>query len=117
MSVKLRLARIGKKHAPIFRIVAIDSRKNRDSDYLENLGTYNPQTGEYTQFHAERIDAWLEKGAVPTDSVKKLYSRFKKGVQPKAKATSHIAKPAPKVEEPVVEVEEKVEATAEAEAK
>jgi small subunit ribosomal protein S16 len=78
MAVRLRLSRIGKKHAPIFRVVAVDSRKKRDSDYLENLGTYNPMTDEYVQFHVERIEAWFEKGALPTDSVKKLYRRFKK---------------------------------------
>ncbi len=77
MAVKLRLARFGKKHAPFFRIVAIDSRKMRNGLYLENLGTYNPTTDEYIQFHIERIDAWLAQGAIPSDAVKKLYKRFK----------------------------------------
>jgi len=104
MAVRLRLARIGKKHAPTFRVVAIDSRKSRDSDYLENLGTYNPQTGEYVQFHIDRFEAWLEKGALPTDSVKKLYRRFKKGVQSKAKPDSQVETPAPKkADEPISE--------------
>lgn len=77
MAVKLRLARFGTKHAPFFRIVAIDSRRMRNGTHLENLGTYNPTTDEYIQFHIERIDAWLEQGAVPSDAVKKLYKRFK----------------------------------------
>ena len=77
MAVRLRLALVGKKHAPVFRIVAIDSRKMRDGRYLDNLGTYNPVTGEYVQFHVDRIDEWLKKGAVPSDSVKKLYKKFK----------------------------------------
>jgi len=95
MAVRLRLALFGKKHAPMFRIIAIDKRKIRDGKYLENLGTYNPMTGEYVQFHPEKIDAWIAKGAIPSDSVKKLYKRFKKGVQPKPKKISqfHTVKP------------------------
>lgn len=72
MSVKIRLSRIGKKHAPFYRIVAIDSRKKRDGASLEILGTYNPLKGELIQFHNDRINDWISKGAVPTDAVKKL---------------------------------------------
>ena len=78
MAVRLRLARVGKKNAPMFRIVATDSRKMGKGMGLENLGTYNPMTGEYVQFHVERIESWLQKGALPTDTVKKLYKQFKK---------------------------------------
>lgn len=77
MAVRLRLSRIGKKNDPVFRIIAIDSRKMRDGMYLENLGTYNPKTGAYVQFHVERIEEWFKKGALPTDSVNKIYKRFK----------------------------------------
>jgi small subunit ribosomal protein S16 len=45
MAVKLRLTRIGKKKAPFYRIVAIDSRKKRDGAFLENLGTYDALKG------------------------------------------------------------------------
>jgi len=72
MAVMIRLARIGKKKAPFFRIVAIDKRSKRDGQYLENLGTYNPLTGELIQFHVEKIEAWLSKGALPSDTVKRL---------------------------------------------
>ncbi len=78
MAVKIRLARIGKKHAPFYRVVAIDERKKRDGECLENLGTYNPLNGKFVQFHAERIDAWVKKGAQMTDSVKKLYKTYRK---------------------------------------
>jgi len=111
MAVRLRLAHFGRKHAPIFRIVAIDSRKARDGKCLENLGTYNPTTGEYVQFHQERIDDWIAKGAIPSDSVKKLCKRFKKGIQPKTKQVPQVqeVKPKKKVEvseEPAVEAVE-----------
>jgi small subunit ribosomal protein S16 len=78
MAVKIRLSRIGKTHAPIYRVVAIDSRKKRDGEALEILGTYNPQSGEIIQFHHERINEWVSKGAIVTDSVKKLQKLHKK---------------------------------------
>lgn len=81
MSVRIRLARIGKKKAPFFRIVAIDKRNKRDGEYLENLGTYNPLTGEFVQFHADKIQAWLDKGAVPSETVIKLQKQFARGAK------------------------------------
>lgn len=78
MAVKIRLARIGKTHAPMYRIVAIDSRKKRDGEALDILGTYNPLTHEIVQFHADRIAHWESKGAIVTDSVKKLQKMHKK---------------------------------------
>lgn len=79
MAVKLRLSRIGKKHVPFFRIVAIDSRKKRDGACLENLGTYDVLNGKFVQFHEERINDWIAKGAEVTDSVKKLHRQYKEG--------------------------------------
>lgn len=72
MAVKIRFTRVGKKHAPVYRIVAIDSRKKRDGEYLENLGTYNPLTKEIVQWHTDRIAHWESKGAIVTDAVKRL---------------------------------------------
>lgn len=78
MAVKIRFSRIGKKHVPIYRIVAVDSRKKRDGKYLENLGTYNPLTKEIVQFHDDRVEDWISVGAVVVDSVKKLIKIRKK---------------------------------------
>ncbi|MBP7854315.1 30S ribosomal protein S16 [Candidatus Babeliales bacterium] len=72
MAVKIRFARIGKKHAPIYKIVAMDSRKKRDGMYLENLGTYNPKTKQLVQFHADRVQHWISLGAQPTDAIVRL---------------------------------------------
>lgn len=72
MAVKIRLSRIGKKNSPIWRIVAIDSRKKRDGAFLENLGTYNPLTQTLVQFHVDRILDWISKGAVCSETVTKL---------------------------------------------
>ncbi|MBI2345213.1 30S ribosomal protein S16 [Candidatus Dependentiae bacterium] len=72
MAVKIRFARIGKKHAPIYKIVAIDSRKKRDGMFLEDLGTYNPKTKQIVQFHDDRLAYWMSVGATPTDAVARL---------------------------------------------
>lgn len=90
MSVKIRLSRIGKKHAPFYRIVAIDSRRKRDGACLEILGTYNPLSGQFVQFHNERIEFWVKQGAQPTDSVKKLQKLYKHSAQ-EASSTSVTA--------------------------
>lgn len=78
MAVKIRLARLGKTHTPVYRIVAIDSRKKRDGEALDILGTFNPLTGEIAQFHSDRIEQWIAKGAVPTEAVVKLQKWYKK---------------------------------------
>lgn len=78
--VKIRLTRVGRTHSPIYRIVAVDSRKKRDGQSLEILGTYNPRTQELVQFHADRVDHWVSQGAQLTPTVKKLQRQFKKAV-------------------------------------
>lgn len=78
MAVKIRMSRIGKKKAPFYRIVAIDSRRKRDGQFIEDLGTYNPLTGEIIQFHQERINHWISQGAIPTESVVKLQKIYAK---------------------------------------
>ena len=76
MAVKIRVSRTGRKHVPVFRIVAVDSRKKRDGKFLENLGTYDPVRGQIIQFHEERILDWMSKGAIVTDVVKRLHKKF-----------------------------------------
>ena len=76
--VKIRLSRIGRTHAPVFRIVAIDSRKKRDGEALDILGTYNPFTKELIQFHHDKIEKWIALGAVVSDAVKKLQKQHSK---------------------------------------
>ena len=73
MAVKLRLARVGSKKNPIYRVVAADSRSPRDGKFLEIVGRYNPQTDPSTiDLDEDKIKAWLDKGAQPTDSVRRL---------------------------------------------
>ena len=73
MAVKLRLTRIGSKKNPIYRVVAADSRSPRDGKFIEIVGRYNPQTDPSTiELNEEKIKAWLDKGAQPTESVSRL---------------------------------------------
>ena len=73
MAVKLRLARVGSKKNPIYRVVAADSRSPRDGKFLEIVGRYNPQTDPSTvDLDAAKVKDWLGKGAQPTEAVAKL---------------------------------------------
>ncbi len=76
MAVKLRLTRMGKKKRPFYRIVAVDSRTQRDGRFLENLGFYNPMTDPpEIRVDAERALHWLQQGAIPTDTVRSIFKR------------------------------------------
>jgi small subunit ribosomal protein S16 len=78
MAVRIRLSRIGKKHAPFYRIVAVDGRKKRDGAFLEDLGTYDGIKTELVRFEPDRIDYWVSQGAIPSDAVKRLQILHKK---------------------------------------
>lgn len=77
MAVKIRLSRIGKKKVPFFRIVAIDSRRKRDGAFLDNIGTYDVLKGSVVTFHEDLYLSWIAKGAVVTDSAKKVYRLYR----------------------------------------
>lgn len=73
MALKIRLARAGAKKAPFYRIVAADSRAPRDGRFIEILGRYNPRTDPSTiELDIDKTDAWLAKGAQPTETVARL---------------------------------------------
>ena len=73
MAVRLRLTRIGGRKDPVWRVVAADQRSPRDGRVIEIVGHYNAQTEPSTiKLDEERIRHWLERGAQPTDQVRKL---------------------------------------------
>ncbi len=80
MAVKIRLSRIGRKNRPYWRIVAVDSRNKRDGACLENLGSYDPIKHEILQLHQDRIDHWVSKGAICSDTVARLVKDNKRAV-------------------------------------
>ncbi len=73
MSLKIRLARGGAKKNPYYRIVIADSRSPRDGRFIEKVGTYDPMKPKddpaRVVLEAEKVQAWLQKGAQPTDRV------------------------------------------------
>ena len=80
MAVKMRLTRVGSKKNPIYRIVAADSRSPRDGKFIEIVGRYNPQFDpSLIEFDEDKVRAWLEKGAQPTQPVSRLLKA--KGIQ------------------------------------
>jgi small subunit ribosomal protein S16 len=76
MATRIRLRREGRKGQSYFRIVVADSRSPRDGRFVALLGHYNPRTNPAgLQVNAEQARAWLEKGALPTDTVRSLLKR------------------------------------------
>ena len=83
MSVRIRLKRFGAKKRPFYRIVVMDSRRPRDGRTIEEVGFYHPIEVEEKQIvlKEDRILDWLQKGAQPSDTVKRLFN--KKNLYPK----------------------------------
>lgn len=72
--VTIRLSRYGRKKAPFYRVVAVDSGKKAVGQFLENLGTWNPAKDEL-RIKKEEIMAWIAKGAQVSATVKKLIEK------------------------------------------
>lgn len=73
MAVRLRLTRVGGRKDPVWRVVVADQRSPRDGRIIETVGQYNAQTEPSTiVLKEDRIREWLDKGAQPTDQVRKL---------------------------------------------
>ncbi len=89
MAVKIRLTRMGAKGKPFYRIVASDSRRPRDGQYIEQIGTYDPnQNPAAVNVNEEVALKWLNDGAIPSDTVKNILSKqgiMKKFADSKAK--------------------------------
>ncbi len=73
MAVKVRLTRVGSKKNPIWRVVVADGRSPRDGRSIETIGHYNPQTQpSRIVIDRERLQHWLDRGAQPSNTVRKL---------------------------------------------
>jgi small subunit ribosomal protein S16 len=79
MAVKIRLARMGGKSRPFYRIVVADSESPRDGRFLEIVGNYDPlKNPAVVNFKEDRVKDWLAKGAKPSLTVAQLLD--KKGI-------------------------------------
>lgn len=73
MAVRIRLARVGAKKKPSYRVVVADSRKARDSRSIETIGHYDPlQDPVAFRVDEEKVRAWLARGARPSETVARL---------------------------------------------
>jgi small subunit ribosomal protein S16 len=122
--LKIRLARVGKKKQPTYRVVVADARAPRDGKYVEIIGQYNPRTEPNTfVIDEEKARDWLKKGAQPTERIHKLFATVgilpplvfpppKPKPAPQAAAPARPAAAAPAAATAVAEPEAEVEAPA-----
>jgi small subunit ribosomal protein S16 len=69
----IRLARIGKKKRPFYRVVVTEKTRPRNGRFVEIVGTYDPlKKPAAVQLDNERVQYWLSKGAQPSDTVRSL---------------------------------------------
>jgi len=100
VAVKIRLKRMGKIHAPFYRVVIMNSRTKRDGRAIEEIGKYHPtHEPSIIEINSERVQYWLGVGAQPTEQVAALlkitgdWQKFK-GL-PGAEGTLRLAEPKP----------------------
>jgi len=111
MSVKLRLKRMGRSNAAFFRLSAVDSRSPRDGRVIEELGYYDPRSGDQAKQFVAKLDRcryWLDVGAIPSGTVSSLLK--KSGVEHKQLRLPRPGKP--KAAAPEKKESEKKEAPA-----
>lgn len=105
----MRLARVGKKNAPQFRIIIQEKSQSTNSAYIDNVGTYNPLTQPATIILKEdKIKDWIGKGCQPSNTVWNMLvekgvieGKKRKSVTIKTKPVGKdAAKPAPAAEQP-----------------
>ncbi len=79
MAVRIRLQRCGKPKKPFYRIVVIDSRRQRDSQPIEYIGHYNPliEEGNIGTVNNQRLTYWLKCGAKLSERVNSILKKFK----------------------------------------
>jgi len=77
MSASIRLKRFGTKKRPFYRIVVMDKNAPRDGKTIEEVGYYHPVESEDKQivFEAEKVRAWLDKGAKVSDTVRSILNK------------------------------------------
>lgn len=120
MGLKIRLARGGSKKRPYYHVVAADVRSPRDGRFIERLGYWNPMLAKgdaaRVSLNQERIQHWLDHGALPTDRVARFMAEA--GMMTRdARSNPNKGKPGKKAEERVAEKKQKQDDAAAAAAK
>jgi small subunit ribosomal protein S16 len=74
--VKIRLARFGARKKPFYRVIVADARARRDGPFIEIIGTYDPmKEPSEIKIDLEKAAYWIQKGAQPTDTARKLLKK------------------------------------------
>ena len=97
MAVRIRMKKLGRKHRPYYRIVAIDGRQPRDGRIIEELGSYDPMvknTEERVQLRPDRIKYWLSVGAQPSEKTAVLLRKYMEKFEKAAAAGTETPAPA-----------------------
>ena len=121
--LKIRLKRLGAKKAPTYRVIVINSTTKREGRPIEELGYYNPKTKDM-KLNKASAEAWISKGAQPTDTVKYLIANcnedgslnYKKSETVKLSKKAQAKKAAEEEARKAAEEAAKAEAEAQAEA-
>ncbi len=83
MAVSIRLRRMGRKKKPHYRIVVAEKTSPRDGRFIESLGYYKPLTiPSRLVIDLERVDYWMSQGALPSQTVRSLIAKARKGGDP-----------------------------------
>lgn len=94
MAVKLRMKRLGRRNLSFFRLNAMDCRSPRDGRVIEELGWYDPNSkdpNKQLSLKMERIEYWLSVGAQPSNTVRQLIERQKRGSDVEAPTPEAVA--------------------------
>ena len=112
--LKIRLKRLGAKKAPTYRVIVINSTTKREGKPVQELGYYNPKT-KVMKLDKASAEAWIKKGAQPTETVAYLIKNCKADgtLDYKKKETVKLSKKA----QAKAQAEAEAKAQAEAEAK
>ena len=92
------MKRMGRKHRPYFRIVAIDSRQPRDGRTLEDLGTYDPMVknkDNRVTLKPDRLKYWMSVGALPSEKVQVILNKYMKKFEEAAQQAAAAPPPEP----------------------
>ncbi|MBI4624815.1 MAG: 30S ribosomal protein S16 [Verrucomicrobia bacterium] len=96
MALKIRLTKVGSVHQPLYRVVVAEARSRRDGAAVENLGTYRPgDKGSPIKVNLERVDYWLSKGALPTNTMHSMIKKARRAAATTAPAAEAPAAVAP----------------------
>ena len=80
--ISIRLKRMGSSRKPYYRVVVADQRRPATGKLLDTVGTYDPKAEPAAmRLDLQRVEAWLQRGAVPSDTVRSLIGRARKEAQ------------------------------------